>query len=175
MDFLATKLNASEQQLAAETERRHRKAASDPDHLCLAFVQLCQRLKRPYSVAQIRAAAPPTIQGSTSGTIRLAAQRLGFKARSVSATPANLAVVPPPFLLIGRRAGEGWLVTSRVEDHLELQDPQGGGGAFHAIDTVEDLACEVLLFKPLAATSQKMDWRTPIMARLRPILWELGL
>ena len=141
----------------------------------MAFVQLCRRLKRPYSAAQIRAAAPPTIQGSTSGTVRLAAERLGFKIKSAKATAADLALVPTPFLLIGRRAGEGWLVTSRIEDHLELQDPGGEGSSLHAIETVVDLASEILLLKPLAFASATRDWRTPIMKRLKPILWELGL
>ena len=176
MDLLATKLSALEERRAAERDKRQRQDRSaDPDNLCRAFVQLCRRLKRPYSAAQIRAAAPPTIKGSTSGTIHLAAERLGFKIRSAKATATDLAVVPPPFLLVGRRAGEGWLVTSRIEDHLELQDPNGGGSSFHAIETVVDLACEILLLKPLAVAASSRDWRTPIMQRLKPILWELGL
>ncbi|NJO38613.1 MAG: hypothetical protein HC871_14645 [Rhizobiales bacterium] len=79
------------------------------DDLCLAFVELCRRLKRPFSAAQIVAAAPPTLSGSTAGTLRLAAARLGFKTRSVKASRDHLAQVPPPFLLIGRRAAKaGW-------------------------------------------------------------------
>ncbi len=176
MDLLATKLSSLGQRRAKEGRHQRRKTTwGTPDSLCLAFVQLCRRLKRPYSAAQIRAAAPPTTEGSTSGTVRLAAERLGFRIRSVKATAANLALVPTPFLLIGRRAGEGWLVTSRVEDHLELEDPSGGGSSFHAIETAVDLAGEVLLLKPLAVAGRSEHWRTPIMQRLQPILWELGL
>lgn len=175
MDLLASKLSALGRERAEGRDYQQERLSREPDNLCLAFVQLCRRLKRPYSVAQIRAAAPSTIKGSTSGTVHLAAERLGFKIRSTKATVADLAMVPPPFLLIGRRAGEGWLVTSRVEDHLELQDPKGAGSAFHSLDTVVDLAGEVLLLKSLAVTGRDRDWRTPIMQRLKPILWELGL
>ncbi len=176
MDSLASKLARLGRQRYAEAAGRGMTAIpAEKDHLCHAFVQLCKRLKRPYSAAQIRAAAPPTNEGSTSGTIRLAAGRLGFKTREIAATDAHLAEVPPPFLLVGRRAGEGWLVTSRIDDHLELQDPKSGSSALHAIDTAADMASGILLFKPLANTGTVTDWRTPIMQRLRPILWELGL
>lgn len=176
MDSLASELASLGRQREIEADAAHERAASaKPDKLCLAFVQLCKRLKRPYSATQIRAAAPPTIRGSTAGTVRLAAERLGFKSKTVAVTPAHLAEVPPPFLLIGQRPGEGWLVTSRVDDHLELQDPEGGKASLHQIDTVSDLASEIMLFKPLATTSQHQDWRTPIMQRLKPIFWELGL
>ncbi|MGI9493262.1 MAG: ABC transporter transmembrane domain-containing protein, partial [Geminicoccaceae bacterium] len=174
MDFCATKRRSPTRRRAKETNDQHQQHGS-PDNLCLAFVQLCSRLKRPYSTAQIRAAAPPTVEGSTSGTVRLAAERLGFKIKSTKATATDLALVPTPFLLIGRRAGEGWLVTSRIEDHLELQDPGGEGGSFHAIETVVDLASEILLLKPRAFASTTQDWRTPIIEKLKPILWELGL
>ena len=158
-----------------DTGFQRRPTSTAPDNLSLAFVELCHRLKRPYSAAQIRAAAPPTIKGSTSGTVRLACERLGFKVRSVKARAEDLALVPPPFLLVGRRAGEGWLVLSRLEDHLELKNPDSDGSSFHSIETVVDLANEVLLLKPLAVTGTAQDWRTPIMQRLKPILWELGL
>ena len=174
MDLLATKQPSPGRQRTEETDRGQQKGAT-PDNLCMAFVQLCRRLKRPYSASQIRAAAPPAVQGSTSGTVRLAAERLGFKVKAVKATSANLSLMPTPFLLIGRQAGEGWLVTSRVDDHLELQDPEGEGSSLHSFETVIDLAGEALLLKPLAVTGTAQDWRTPIIQRLKPILWELGL
>ncbi len=174
MDFWKTKRRSPVRRRIQEKNDQPQENGSS-DTLCLAFVQLCRRLKRPYSAAQIRAAAPPNVQGSTSGTVRLAAERLGFKIKSAKATAADLALVPTPFLLIGRRAGEGWLVTSRIDDHLELQDPTGEGSSFHAIETVVDLASEVILLKPLAFAGTDQDWRTPIIKRLKPILWELGL
>ena len=146
-----------------------------PDGLSLAFMQLCRSLKRPYSSAQILAAAPPTLSGSTAGTIRLAADRLGFKTKCVDASLDNLRQVPPPFLLIGQKAGEGWLVTSRLEDQLELAPVEGGEASFHAITELAERASEILLAKPHTTERTPGDWRTPIMQRLKPILWELGL
>jgi len=146
-----------------------------PDDLSLAFVQLCSLLKRPYSAAQILAAAPPTLRGSTAGTVRLAATRLGFKTRSVKASADNLARIPPPFLLVGRNAGEGWLVTSRLEDQLELASEDDGDAIFQPIGEICDRSTEILLIKPLVEKTSPENWRAPIMQRLKPILWELGL
>ena len=43
--------------------------------LALAFEQLCAQLKRPFSSAEIRAAAPPAEAGLTAGGVLLAAER----------------------------------------------------------------------------------------------------
>jgi HlyB family type I secretion system ABC transporter len=37
------------------------------------------------------------------------------------------------------------------------------------------MAERVLLLKPLPATARQRQWRDPIMHRLRPVLWELGI
>ncbi len=176
MDIPAQQRTTSEQ-AGSDTSNRPEGLASSmhPDDLCLAFVQLCRILKRPYSSTQILAAAPPTLQGSTAGTVRLAADRLGFKTKSVTASASSLAQVPTPFLLIGQQPGEGWLVTSRIEDRLELAAVHGGESAFHAISDIADGATEILLAKPLVVSQSSGDWRTPIIRRLKPILWELGL
>ncbi|MEM8949194.1 MAG: ABC transporter transmembrane domain-containing protein, partial [Pseudomonadota bacterium] len=176
MDNPAQQRTDSEQ-MGGETSSRSEGLASSmhPDDLCQAFVQLCKILKRPYSSTQILAAAPPTRQGSTAGTVRLAADRLGFKTKSVKASASSLAEAPIPFLLIGRLPGEGWLVTSRSEDQLELAALDGGEGTFRTIGDLTDCATEILLAKPLVISQSPGDWRTPIMRRLKPILWELGL
>jgi HlyB family type I secretion system ABC transporter len=150
-------------------------ASISTDDLCLAFVELCRLLKRPYSSSQILAAAPPTLEGSTAGTLRLAADRLGFKTRSVKASADRLADVPTPFLLIGKTAGEGWLVTSRLEDKLELGSKRGGDPDYRPIAEMAERASEILLVKPLMNRRAPEDWRKPIMQRLKPILWELGV
>ena len=145
------------------------------DDLCLAFMELCRRLKRPYSSNQILAAAPPTRAGSTGGTLRLAADRLGFKTRSVKSSADRLVDVPTPFLLIGKAAGEGWLVTSRLENQLELFSKADGDAEFRPITEMAERSSEILLVKPLMSPRAPEDWRKPIMQRLKPILWELGV
>ena len=86
----------------------------------------------------------------TLGTLLLAAERLGFKAAEVKPDKQGLLRMPPPFLLSGRRPGEGWLVRRRVGDHLVLHDPDAGASAAVQVDTVVDLAHRVVLLKPLA-------------------------
>lgn len=73
-------------QFAEDSDVREGTVSTEPDNLSLAFAQLCIQLKHPYSAAQVRAAAPPTLKGSTSGTARLASERLDFKVRSLKVT-----------------------------------------------------------------------------------------
>ncbi len=165
--------------------RRARRPATDGvaapgKTLALAFEQLCAELKRPFSCAEIRAAAPPTEAGLTLGGVLLAADRLGFKARQVKPKPRALAQMPTPFLVVGRRPGDGWLVRARVRDHLVLVDPATRRESVTSLAAVADLAWRVVLLKPLAETAphrqpRQQQWRDPIMRRLRPVLWELGI
>jgi HlyB family type I secretion system ABC transporter len=149
--------------------------AGPGDGLALAFEQLCAQLKRPFSSAEIKAAAPPTEAGLTLGGILLAAERLGFKARQVKPSRRALAQMPTPFLLIGHRPGEGWLVRARVRDHLVLVDPASGRESVTGLESVADLAARAVLLKPTARIASRQQWRDSIMRRLRPVLWELGI
>jgi HlyB family type I secretion system ABC transporter len=142
--------------------------------LARAFERLCAQLGRPFSAAEIRAAAPPNEPGMTLGCLLLAAERLGFKAAEVRPTAHSLAQMPPPFLVIGKRPGEGWLARQRIGDHLVLLDPEAGSTTACGFQTVAEMAERVVLLKPLPASAQRRQWRDPIMRRLRPVLWELG-
>jgi HlyB family type I secretion system ABC transporter len=145
------------------------------DSLARAFEQLCRELGRPFPAAEIRAAAPPTDQGMTLGNLLLAAERLGFKAGEARPDPRSLVQMPTPFLLVGRRPGEGWLVRERRADHLVLHDSGAGGTSALHVDTVADIARHAVLLKALPDPAQRRQWRDSIMRRLRPVLWELGI
>jgi Peptidase C39 family len=143
--------------------------------LARAFEQLCAELGRPFSAAEIRAAAPPAAGGMTLPNLMLAAERLGFKAAEVKPDAQVLSTVPRPFVLVGRQPGEGWLVRERVGDHLVLQDLAAGTSAAVQVDTAADLALRVVLLKPDAQGAKDQRWRRSIMQRLRPVLWELAI
>jgi HlyB family type I secretion system ABC transporter len=144
--------------------------------LALAFEQLCRQLERPFSATEIRAAAPPDDGRSmTLGGLLLAAERLGFKSREIEASPRNLAAMPPPFLLVGRRPGAGWLVRSRTGDHLVVVEPGGERSSALSLETVADMAARAVLLKPLAKPAPQQQWRESILRRLKPVVWELAL
>jgi ABC-type bacteriocin/lantibiotic exporter with double-glycine peptidase domain len=77
--------------------------------------------------------------------------------------------------MIGHRPGEGWLVRARVRDHLVLVDPVTRRESVTSLDAVADLADRAVLLKPLAEAARQQRWRDPIIRRLRPVLWELGI
>jgi ABC-type bacteriocin/lantibiotic exporter with double-glycine peptidase domain len=149
-------------------------AAPISDGQILAFAQLCQKLDRPFALAEIRSAAPAADGGIGVGGILLAAERLGFKARALKPRRHNLAEAPPPFLVVGRVPGEAWLVTGRVQDHLLLLEPGSGRTMACSLEAVADLADRIVLVKPLDEPAQA-GLRDTMFARLRPVLWELGI
>ena len=149
-------------------------AAPASDHLILAFAQLCRVLDRPFAPAEIRAAAPAADGAIGVGSILLAAKRLGFKARALKPSRHNLAKAPTPFLVVGRVCGDAWLATERRHDHLVLVEPGAERVAACGFEAVADLAERIVLLKPLAEPAPHPACRDTIMARLRPVLWELG-
>jgi ATP-binding cassette, subfamily B, bacterial HlyB/CyaB len=149
-------------------------AAPDSDRLILAFAQLCQMVDRPFPVAEVRAAAPATDGAFAIGSILLAAERLGFKARALKPSRHNLAGAPTPFLVAGRLPGDAWLATGRVRDHLLLAEAGSDRTTACGLEAVADLAERIVLVRPLTERA-RTGWRDTMLARLRPVLWELGV
>jgi HlyB family type I secretion system ABC transporter len=161
--------------LGRRTPKRSATGAAPPsDGQLLAFAQLCRMLDRPFPLAEIRAAAPAADGGPGVGGILLAAERLGFKARALKPHRHNLAGAPPPFLVVSRVPGEALVATGRVQDHLLLLEPSSGRTTACSLEAVADLAERIVLMKPLSEPSQA-GLRDTMFARLRPVLWELGI
>ena len=137
--------------------------------------QLCRLLERPFTSAEIRAAAPCAGEEPGPGTVLLAADRLGFKAREVRLSRRTLEALPHPCLLIGRWPGEAWVVRSRRKDHLVLVDPASGASAAVHLETVLAMAPRAILLKKRSSRVRASRWRDDIMGRLRPVLWEIIL
>ena len=144
------------------------------DQLILAFAQLCRMLDRPFALAEIRAAAPAADGAFAVGGILLAAERLGFKARALKPSRHNLAGAPPPFLVAGRVPGEAWLATGRCRIICSCSSraradhgvQPGGGGRSRGADRAGEAA---------RRARRRTGWRDTMLARLRPVLWELGI
>ena len=131
--------------------------------------------ERPYSAAEIRAAAPPTRVGPDAGQHPACRPAPRLQGRQVKADRAPWPRCRRPFLIIGRRPGEGWLARARVGDHLVLVDPGQRRESLVSLETVADLADAGPAAQAAAATARQRQWRDPIMHRLRPVLWELGI
>jgi len=143
--------------------------------LLRALEYLCRHLERPFSPAEIKAAAPPNEDGMTLGCLLLAAERLGFRVKDVRATRRALEALPTPFLVVGRVPGEGWVAKRRVRDHLILLDVESGRSAAHHVPIVAGMASRAIALRKLPRAVQASSWRDTILRRLRPVLWEVGL
>ncbi len=94
----------------------------------LAFHHLCGLLERPHSMAELRAAAP-AIDGELGvrGLLTMG-ERLGLRGRLERPSRRRLEQLPVPFLLLGRKPGEAWVVRGRTGRHLVLVEPKRGRG-----------------------------------------------
>ena len=104
-----------------------------PDGVLLAFMRLCRQLERPVTEAELRAAVSLPEAGADLASLRKLAGRFGFALESLRLSPARLARLAPPFMILGRQPGQAWVVRGRTEDQVLLADPVAGVvGAAHA-------------------------------------------
>ena len=113
--------------------------------------------------------AAPAGQAMPVGSVLLAAERLGFKARALKASKHSLGAAPAPFLVVGRVPGEAWLASRRVRDHLILLAPGSGLTSACHVDAVADLAERIVLAKPLVEPAPH-GWRDTVLRRTVPVM-----
>ncbi len=153
----------------SEGERQHL--------VLLAFHHLCGLLERPHSVAELRAAGP-TIDGELDVRDLLTmGERLGLRGRLERPSRRRLEQLPVPFLLLGRKPGEAWVVRGRTGRHLVLVEPKRGVAAAHTARSVVRMAGAALLFRPAepADEASHSSWRRALRRRLWRPLAEVAL
>jgi len=176
LTFLVDKLTATARRWRANRRTQPDEAGPPASRaLFAAFVEICRLVEQPFSVDQIVAAASLDDQRMTPGSLRLAAERLGFVVRNVEPTVGNLETMPTPFLLVGRQPDEAWVVRRRAKDHLLVFDPQSEQTSACALGTVADMAARAVLLKAGRRAAGERRWRDVLLRRVRPVLWEIGI
>src|SRR6188472_1716719 len=117
----------------------------DPDEglrsqVLAAFMHLCELLERPHGTAELRAAAPTEDAGLDARGLLTMRERLGLVGRLEQPTRRRLGQLPTPFLLLGRKAGEAWVVRGRTGRHLVLVEPLRRVAAAHTARSVVRIA-----------------------------------
>src|SRR5690348_10472606 len=125
---------------AAETEE----AVGSSDPLLTALLRLIRQLERPCSEAELRAAARIPGGGADAACLMRVAERLGFAPRLEPAGRWRLRRLAPPYLLLGRKAGQVWLVRGRTGRHLVLVEPLSGGAAAFTARTAARVGARTL-------------------------------
>lgn len=141
------------------------------------FARLCAQLDRPLPEAELQALLRGG-RGSDLETVNRMAERLGFEAQLVPATPRRLKRTAPPFLLVKGEGARAWLARSMVGGRLMLVDPLAGGKTTPT--TCRDAAGQgdrILKLRPRVkpGTDGKSLWRQAIWQRLRPVFLEVGI
>ena len=145
-----------------------------PDGVLLAFMRLCRQLERPVTEVELRAAVALPDAGADLASLRKLAARFGFALQTLQASPARLARLAPPFMILGRQPGQAWVVRSRTDDQILLADPVQGSVTPCTLKIAAGFGDRLLRLSPAAATG-KGFWRSLPMHGVRDVLWQIGL
>jgi ABC-type bacteriocin/lantibiotic exporter with double-glycine peptidase domain len=149
----------------------------EQDLVLAAFRHLCELLNCPRSVAELRVSAPVIGAALGARDLLTMGERLGLRGRLERSTRRRLEQLPVPFLLLGRRPGEAWVVRGRTGRHLVLVEPHRGVASAHTARSVVRMAGAALLFRlaePTGAVSRS-SWRQALRQRLWRPLAEVAL
>jgi PrtD family type I secretion system ABC transporter len=145
------------------------------DRLLLGLMRLCDLQGCPVGEAEARAALSVPPGGRRWAAAARLAERQGLAARLEPATRRRLNRLRPPFLLIGRRPEQAWLVRARTGGKLQLHDPCTGEVTRIAAGDAARLAARLLQVAAMAERRPQPMLRRMLLGRLRRPLLEIGL
>ncbi len=145
------------------------------DLLLQALLRLIRQLERPCAEAELRNAVAVPESGADPACLVRMAERVGLSARLEHAGRRRLGSTPPPYLLFGKEPGKVWLVRARTGRHLVLVDPALGGASAFTPRQAAQLGTQILRVAPRLVEPERGTWRSELLRRVRPVLWQIGL
>ena len=155
------------------------------DSLLRCLVRLSYEFGRPVSEGEVRAAVPLDPAGMTPEQFLRAADRLNYQVRRLPGIGrGDLAEMPAPFVLVGRRGAPARLALGHIPAEpgkpggsgLQLFDGGTGETIELGYDTAATVAAEAILVKPRPqVVSEQPSWRSLAGRRVRGVLKELLL
>ena len=136
------------------------------------LLKLIRAFGRSLSAAEFRTAAGT--DRITVSTAMRAAARLGLRAKRLSARPASVMALPPPFILI-EPDGASSLVLGQEKDRLVVWQPDAdaGGKSFVSVQETCSPGAELLILRPAGATGDERSWRSVFLRKIRAIMVEV--
>jgi len=155
------------------------------DSLVRCLVSLSTVFGRPVDEADVRGLVPLSAGGMTTQQFCRAAQRLGFQVRRLKReeTP-DLAELPAPFLLLGRKAHQARVALGHEEEDLTLYDGALGRTVVLPAASAAAGVQEVILLKPPGADTTQTrareekvqnSWWQLASKKVRGVIWEIVL
>ncbi|HJR67063.1 MAG TPA: peptidase domain-containing ABC transporter [Gemmatimonadaceae bacterium] len=138
---------------------------SDCGAACLVSIAAWYRLHLP--IARVRQLAQTDRRGTTALGLVEAADRLGFQAKGVRATPVVLDTLPLPAIAhVVRGQLQHWVVLARVSSkRVEVMDPASGARQRVSRESFEREWSGVMVLLTPASRFVAGDQRTPIVRR----------
>lgn len=142
------------------------------DGLLRCFLYVAQQLGRPTAEAELRAIVPLTSRGMDEPLFLLACERFGLRGATIVITPASLAGLPTPFVIVANADQIPYVVTARATDGLCLLNPADGSSRTLATDAVAALAGRAILVGE-KRQSTPSGWQDLLRSRIKKVLGEL--
>ena len=149
--------------------------ADRTDPLLQALLRLIRQLERPCAEAELRNAVALPEGGADPACLVRVAERVGLSARLEHAGRRRLESTSPPYLLFGHEPGKVWLVRARTGRHLVLVDPVEGGASAFTPRQAAQMGTRILRVAPRLVETETRAWRSELLRRVRPVLWQIGL
>lgn len=150
------------------------------DSLLHCLLRVTQHYGRPVSEAELRVNCPIPAGGMTPETFCLAADRIGYKARSTALDLNAVASLPTPFVLVGAANEPARVVLAREQAVLSVFDPVAGSTDSLSPEQAVRMSRRALLVKPEGAKAEQLrhtegKWRLLVVGRVKRVMWELVL
>lgn len=161
--------------------------------LLRSVMRVTQFFGRPVGETDILDAAAVAPEELTIDALHLAGNRLGYKVAVAPLNRESLDAFPVPFILLQDPGSEAAGATDPDEAHstarvvlerdgprFSIYDPRAAANLSMSqtelLAEVESRGGAILLIKPFTAADQEsQNWRNLITARVRGVIWELGI
>ncbi len=149
------------------------------DSLLHCLVRVARAFGRPVSEDELRLICPIPDGGMTHEAFCLAAERVGYKVRTIEIDERSVSELPTPFVLLGDGAETSRAVLGREGGLLTLFDPLSNDTQLRSPAEALGHSCRAVLLKPKdtvdQAESLESRWRPLVVSRVKRVVLELIL
>jgi len=145
------------------------------DTLLLCLLQIFRVTGRQLTEEDLRAVSPVPESGMTIPAFSQMADRLGMTVSKMPFDADAAAILPPPFVLIGRPETGALLASGRSDGDLDIYRPTTGKTERMPVANVLDLATEALIVAGKDSVVGQRTWRSMMAERIKRVAGQLIL
>jgi ABC-type bacteriocin/lantibiotic exporter with double-glycine peptidase domain len=143
------------------------------DSLMRALLYIAQQIGRPVGEADVRRVAVLPDEMLDETAFLAVGTRLGLETSALDLNAALLDELPTPFAVVAS-SGRAHVVVSGRDTQWTVLDVVEGRVWQATVESVKALGARALVLRQPLETTQPVDWRAPLAARVRPVILKLA-